>query len=123
MRGSLASSARNVATSSRMASATRSARRFSFAIADSACRRGLERARDFLGAIALDDVADLDVVEVLDANAALEAFAHLAHVVLKALERGNRAVEHLHAVADDTDTALPVDHAAPHRAAGDRADA
>src|SRR5512142_37474 len=86
----------------------------------SGCCCRFERARDFLGAIALDDVADLDVVEVLDANAALETFAHL---VLKALERGNRAVEHLHAVADDTDTALPVDHAAPHRAAGNRADA
>ena len=36
--------------------------------------------------IHLDDIADLDVVEVLDTDAALVAGLHLAHVVLEPLE-------------------------------------
>src|SRR3954465_8409604 len=104
-RGSFTSSARNVATSSRMASATRSARRCapppcSLGMPVSSRGRRIEGARHFLGAVALDDVAALDVVEVLDADAAFEAFAHLAHVVLEALERREGAVEHLDAIAD-----------------------
>src|SRR3954466_16073905 len=83
----------------------------------------LEGARDLLGAIALDDVADLEVVEVLDADAALEPFAHLAHVFLEATERRDRAVVDLHAIADDARTTLAVDDAAAHVAAGDRAEA
>ena len=69
-------------------------------------RGGFKRAREFLGAITLDDVADLDVVEILDTDAALEAFANLAHVVLEPLERRERAVEHLDAVANDAHAAL-----------------
>ena len=73
------------------------------AVPRSALRSRFERPRDFLGAIALDDVADLDVVEVLDADTALEPFAHFAHVVLEAAQRRDRAVVHLDAVADDAD--------------------
>ena len=40
--------------------------------------------RDALHDEDLDDVADLDVVEVLDADTALEPFAHFADVVLEA---------------------------------------
>src|SRR5512146_1267010 len=123
MRGSLASSARNVATSSRMASATRSARRFSFAMADSGRCRGLERPRYLFGAVALDHIADLDVVEVLHADTALEALADLPHVVLEPLERRDGAIENLDSVADDTHAPLAIDHAAADRAAGDRTDA
>src|SRR3982751_3210997 len=83
----------------------------------------LEGARDLLGAIALDDVADLEVVEVLDADAALESFAHLAHVFLEATERRDGAVVDLHAITDDARTTLAVDDAAAHGAAGDRAEA
>lgn len=49
-------------------------------------RRG-ERARDRFLAIALEQVADLQVVEVLDADAALIAGLGLFYVVLEALER------------------------------------
>src|SRR4051812_47341508 len=102
-----------------MASDTRSDRRCapppcSLAMRPSGRRRGIERARDRLGAIALDDVAHLDVIEVLDADAALEAFAHFLHVILEALERRDRAVEHLNAVTYHADAALAVDHAAAH---------
>src|SRR5215212_4848434 len=87
-------------------------------------RRGrrVEGARDLLGAVALDQVADLDVVEVLDADAALEALADLAHVVLEAPQRRDRAVVHLRPVADYADAPLAVDDPAPHRAARDDAD-
>src|SRR5256714_10117653 len=81
----------------------------------------VERAGDLLDAIRFDQVADLDVVEVLDADAALEALPHLAHVVLEALEGGDRPLVHLDAVADDADAGRPRDHAAAHVAPRDRA--
>src|SRR2546427_9654318 len=80
-----------------------------------------QRARDLLDLVRLDDVADLDVVEVLDPDAALEALAHLADVVLEALERGERAVVHLHAVANHPDLRRPRDPTRPHEAAADAA--
>src|SRR2546422_1250911 len=60
----------------------------------------VERARHLFDAVGLDQVADLHVVEVLNADAALEALANLAHVVLEALERPDRPFVHLDAVAD-----------------------
>src|SRR5690606_10660805 len=51
-----------------------------------------ERAGDGLDAVALDDVAHLDVVETGDAQAALEALAHLPHVILEALEAGQLTI-------------------------------
>ena len=62
-----------------------------------------QRSGDFLGAVALDDVADLDVVEVLDGDTALVALLHFADVVLEAAERADGAVVHLDAVANDPD--------------------
>src|ERR1041385_6295306 len=122
MRGSFASSARKVATTSRMAAATRSPRRCSVAMAGSGGRGRRERARDLFGAIALDDVAHLDVVEVLDRDTALEAFAHLANVILEPLERRDGAVEHFDPFANDAHPTLSIDDAAPHRTTGDRSD-
>src|SRR6478752_3082044 len=61
----------------------------------SALRRRLERPRDFFRAVALDTVAHLDVVEVLDADTALEPFADLANVVLEPAQRGDGALEDL----------------------------
>src|SRR5690348_8094918 len=46
----------------------------------------LQRARDFLHLEALDRVADLNVLVILEGHAAFEAFAHLAHFVLEALQ-------------------------------------
>src|SRR5688572_22056115 len=83
-------------------------------------RRAAEGSGHFFRAIGLDDVTDLQVVEVLDADTALEAFAHFADVVLEALQRGDRAVVDLDAIADETHAALPVDHAAAYHAASDR---
>src|SRR3954464_11223997 len=82
-------------------------------------RSRLERPRHFLGAVVLDAVADLDVVEVLDADTALEAFADLAHVVLEPAQRVDRALEDFHAVADDADARVAANEPAPHRTAGD----
>src|ERR671933_2428604 len=47
---------------------------------------------DLLGPVRLQDVAFLEVVEVVEGDAALVALGYLAHVVLEALERGDRAV-------------------------------
>src|SRR4249920_2642572 len=82
---------------------------------------GAEGARDLLDAVRFDQVAHLDVVEVLDADAALEPLADLAHVVLEALQRRQRAVVHFHAVANDADAPGARDHAAAHETAGNRA--
>src|SRR3954451_5295215 len=46
-----------------------------------------QRALHLFDAVRLDDVVDLDVVVAGDLHAALEALAHLAHVLLEALER------------------------------------
>src|SRR5262249_54004008 len=62
--------------------------------AGGALRRRLERPLDLFHAERLDPVTDLQVVEVLDADAALEPFADLAHVVLEALEARERAGVH-----------------------------
>src|SRR5215211_1664115 len=123
MRGSFTSSARKVATSWRMAAATRSARRWSVATPGSGLRGGRERARHLFGAIALDDIADFDVVEVLDGDTTLEPFAHFAHVVLEPLERRDGPVEYLDTIANHANATLAVDDAAANRAAGDRPDA
>jgi len=74
--GSLALSERKVATSSRIAAPTRSAR----LVLRSGGRR--EGSRHLLLSIRFDTVADLDVVEVLYPDPAFEAFANFAHIVL-----------------------------------------
>src|SRR6185312_1282976 len=81
-----------------------------------------QRPRDLLDAIRLDQVAYFDVVEILDADAALEPFADFAHVVLEALERRQRAVVGFDAVANHADAPRARDDPAAHEAARDRAD-
>ncbi len=81
----------------------------------SRCRRARrKRARDLFLGVALEDVADLDVVEVLDADTALEAFAHFLHVVLEAAQRADDSVVDLDAIANDTHATSAVDDSAPH---------
>src|SRR6185436_12483514 len=63
----------------------------------------LKRPGDRLHLDALDDVADLDVVVVLEGHAALEAFPDLADLVLEALERLQRALVNHHVVAQQPD--------------------
>src|SRR5664279_746038 len=81
----------------------------------------LQRARDLLRAITLDAVADLQVVEVLDPDAALEALADLLRIVLEAAQGADDPIVHLHGVAHDANAARAIDHAAAHHAAGDDA--
>src|SRR5947199_358813 len=82
----------------------------------------VERARHLFDAVGLDQVADLHVVEVLNADAALEALANLAHVVLEALERPDPPFVHLDAVADHPHPRRSGDHPRPAETAGDGAD-
>src|ERR1051325_9418257 len=91
IRGSFADSVRKVATSTRTASATRSARRVLRRRASRRC----QCASDLLLPVALEHVSDLEVVEVLDSNAALEAFAHFFDIVLEAAQRADVAVVNL----------------------------
>ena len=51
----------------------------------------LERRRHLFADVGLDDVARLDVLEPLEADAAVEAAAHLGDVVLEAAQRGDLA--------------------------------
>src|SRR4051812_6838542 len=80
----------------------------------------LEGARHLFSAIALDDITDLEIVEVLDADAALETLANFTHILLEATERRDGAVVDLDPVTDDARTSLPVHDTAAHRTAGDR---
>ena len=59
----------------------------------------LERSGFFNGLKGFDDVADLDVVEVFEADAAFVALDHFAGVVLEALEGADLAGVDHHAVA------------------------
>src|SRR5688572_20985188 len=104
-----------------MAAATRSERCEDMTAASFLTVRS-QRPGDLLGAVALDHVADFDVVEVLDADAALVAFLHFLHVVLEAAERADRPVVDLLAVPNDADAALAVDQARAHVAPRDHAD-
>src|SRR5688572_24496900 len=82
----------------------------------------LQRSGDFLDLEELQLVALVDVVVVLDAEAALEAFLDLAHVVLEALEAVELPGEHHHVVAQQAHTRPPAHRARGDHAAGNRAD-
>src|SRR4030095_409096 len=82
----------------------------------------LQLSGDLSDLVRLDDVAFLDVVEVLDPDTALEPLAHLADVVLEAAERADPAVVRNDAVADDAGPRGPDDRALQDGRAGDHAD-
>src|SRR5688572_8318108 len=82
-----------------------------------------ERPRHFFLAEAFDHVADLDVVEVLDADTTLVSLLHFFHVVLEAAQGGDGTGVDLDAIADHADASLTSDDAVAHAAAGDGADA
>src|SRR5271157_5032663 len=80
---------------------------------------------DLLGVVALDDVAHLVAVEIVQLDAALEAGAHLVCVVLEALERRNLALVHDLAGPAQAGRGSAVDlalgdEAAGHKALGER---
>src|SRR3546814_6199145 len=71
----------------------------------------------------LDDVALLQVLEVAEADAALEAGVDLAHVVLEATQRVDGALPDDRALPQEADLGVPGDGAVEHHAAGDATDA
>src|ERR1019366_6274940 len=79
----------------------------------------LELLFDLLDVVRLENVLFLEVVESLEADAALEAFGHLARVVLEALEALDLAFPDDGAVADQPDLAGSDDLALGDVAAGD----
>ena len=72
--------------------------------------------------VGLDEVALLDVLVVLDADAALETVPHLGDVVLEPPQRGDLAVVDDDAVAEQASLGVAADHAARHVGAGDHAE-
>src|SRR5678816_1387915 len=81
-----------------------------------------QRPRNFNALVALDLVTRLDVVVLLDADAALVAVAHFVDVFLEAAQRFELALEDHGVVAQHADRLVPLDHALHHHAAGNRAE-
>src|SRR5687767_14934610 len=81
----------------------------------------LQLAGDLADLVRLDDVTFLQVVEVLDPDAALEALRDLSNVVLEAAERPDPAVVRDDAVANDPGATVPHDRATGDVAPGDHA--
>src|SRR5262245_13468968 len=76
-------------------------------------RRRLQLPGDLAHLVRLDDVAFLDVVEVLDADSALEPLGHLANVVLESAQRRDPSVVDDDPVADHAGARVAEDRA-PH---------
>ena len=73
---------------------TETRREPSFSIADfrSLAASGAHHSGDLLDLVRLDDVADLDVLVPVEADAALEALLDLGDVVLEAAQRADLAL-------------------------------
>src|SRR5690606_16970439 len=82
----------------------------------------LQGRRDLLHLVALDDVAFLDVVVAVEADAALVPGRDLADVVLEAAQRSDAALPDLHRIAHQADLRVADDLALGDVAAGDDAD-
>src|SRR5919201_1381211 len=78
---------------------------------------------DLTNLVRLEDVAFLDVVEVLEVETALEAFLNLSHVVLEAPELVDDGVVDDRPLPHDAAARAAPDDAARDIAARDRADA
>src|SRR6266571_5036623 len=81
-----------------------------------------ELALDLPRLVCLDHVAFLDVLEVLDRDAAFEALLDLARIVLEALERSDLAVVDDRSLANEANVGGADDLALSDVAARDRAD-
>src|SRR5665648_102299 len=114
-RGSLRSSMRIAASASLTVSLTLRVRDVAFT------RRSLLPG-DLDGPEGLDGVAFVDVLEALDADAALIARLHGLHVVLEAPERMDLALEHNGTLPDDAHLIVTRDLTVLHEAAGDGAE-
>src|ERR1041384_3793423 len=79
--------------------------------------------RDLLDHVTLDLIAELDVVEVLEADTALEPFTHFRGVVFKSSQRGDASFPTDHAVADQPGACVAANDPVDDHAAGDGAHA
>src|SRR3954470_6803619 len=84
--------------------------------------RRLERARHFFDLERFQHVADLEVVEVLDADTALETLLHPPDVFLEALQARQTTLVDLAAIPDNPDGVAAPDQAVANEAARDDAD-
>src|SRR5512143_1351975 len=73
----------------------------------------------FLQGVTDQQVADLDVLEVLETHPALEAGANLAHVFLLVAERGHLALKDKVGATVQADLGIAMQLAFGHAAAGD----
>src|SRR4051812_9511806 len=85
--------------------------------------RSLQCAGDLLDLEAFDDVADLNVLVVLERHAALVALADLAHLFLEPLQRPQTAFVDHHVVAQQAHLCAAPDDPLGDHAASDLADA
>src|SRR5580700_4179671 len=83
--------------------------------------RPLKCGADFLDFVALDDVADLVAVEIVELDPALKAGANFAGVVLEAFERADLALVNGFLAAAKTGGGVAIDLALGDKAAGDEA--
>src|SRR5439155_5876700 len=86
-----------------------------------AARPSLQRARQLLDGVGLDDVADLEVVHAVEPDAAIESAGYFLDVLLEAAQRADAAVPDAGAFAQQADLRGAGDIAAGHPAAGHRA--
>src|SRR5215218_5179872 len=121
--GSWTSRASRVDSSSRMASATRSGLLALTWLGAGRSNRS-RGGRHSLHNEGFDDVADLDVVVLLEADAAFEPRLDLGHVVLEASQRADLAFVNDHVVAEQARLRVARTGDAPLRdhAAGDGAE-
>src|SRR5947199_9877390 len=80
-------------------------------------RAELQRALHRLHPVALNNVADLHILVMLEGHAAFLSGHYLARIVLEALELGKLSLVHDDAVADETHIGSPLDHSVGNAAA------
>src|SRR5258708_34012290 len=78
------------------------------------------RRGDLFDHVALDLIADLDVVEILQTDTALKAFAYFRGVVLESPQRRNVAFPDYHRVANQAGARIALHDAVAHHAPGSR---
>src|SRR5690349_25176255 len=87
------------------------------------CRGYIQNRGGLFHLEALENIADLHVVEIRDADAALVSITHFVHIFLEAAERIDAPSVSDDAIAHDADFRIALDEPIEHIAAGDHADA
>src|ERR1700756_2659101 len=86
------------------------------------CLLSSQLSSNTLGYECLDRIADLDVVEVGKAHAALHAVGDFAGIVLEALEGRELALEDLFSIAHEANFRIALDGAVDYTATGNGPD-